>query len=126
MLPILAVLGAARAANQSLSQLAATLPPRFARSDRLEHVAAERSANLLDQLRRDAASYLKPQGAVASASDIDGLRFTLASGDVIHYRPSGNAPELRCYTEASTAERADDLLAWGLKAAEAVVRTDKS
>jgi phosphomannomutase len=126
MLPVLAVLGAARAANQSLSQLAATLPPRFARSDRLEHVPAERSTSLLDRLRRGAAAYLAPQGTIASASEVDGLRFTLASGDVIHYRPSGNAPELRCYTEASTAERADDLLAWGLKAAEAVVRTDKS
>ena len=46
----------------------------------------------------------------------------LASGDVIHYRPSGKAPELRCYTDAATGARADELLAWGLKAAEAVVR----
>ncbi len=82
------------------------------------------SANLLDQLLARRGQLLCSRRApVASASDIDGLRFTLASGDVIHYRPSGNAPELRCYTEASTAERADELLAWGLKAAEAVVRT---
>ena len=41
---------------------------------------------------------------------------------MVHYRASGNAPELRCYTEAATAERADELLAWGLHAAEDVVR----
>ncbi len=122
VLPILSVLGAARAAGQTLSQLAATLPPRFARSDRLEHVPQERSAVLMDRLRRDAAAFLEPQGKIKASSDIDGMRFELTSGDVIHYRPSGNAPELRCYTEASTAKRAADLLAWGLKAAAAVVR----
>lgn len=122
MLPILSVLGAARAAGGSLSQLVATLPPRFARSDRLEHVPADRSASLLDLLRREAASFLAPQGAIADSSEIDGLRFVLASGDVIHYRPSGNAPELRCYTEASSPARADELLGWGLARAAAVVR----
>jgi phosphomannomutase len=124
MLPILAVLGAARAQGLTLSQLVATLPPRFARSDRLEHVPFERSAALLQALGDPsyAARYFAEAGQVAEVSDIDGLRFALASGDVVHYRPSGNAPELRCYTEASTAERAEELLRWGLKAAEAVVR----
>jgi phosphomannomutase len=122
VLPILSVLGAARAQNMTLSQLAATLPPRFARSDRLEHVPQDRSAALLEQLRTGAVAFLAPQGTIAATSTIDGMRFELAGGDVIHYRPSGNAPELRCYTEAATAERADELLAWGLKAAAAVVR----
>ena len=122
LLPILAVLGAAQQAGQTLSQLSATLPPRIARSDRLQHVPQERSEKLMAQLRTGAADYLAPQGTINAVSEIDGLRFELTSGDVIHYRPSGNAPELRCYTEAATAERADALLAWGLKAAEAVVR----
>jgi phosphomannomutase len=122
VLPILSVLGAARAAGQTLSQLTATLPPRFARSDRLEHVPQDKSAELIARLRADAAAFLQPQGTIKAVSDIDGMRFEFVSGDVIHYRPSGNAPELRCYTEASTAERAAELLAWGLKAAEAVVR----
>ena len=39
----------------------------------------------------------------------DGLRATLKSGDILHVRPSGNAPELRCYAEAETAERAERL-----------------
>jgi phosphomannomutase len=122
LLPILSVLGAARAAGQKLSELVATLPPRMARSDRLEHVPQERSALLLERLRTGAAGFFAPQGTIAAVSDIDGLRFELTGGDVIHYRPSGNAPELRCYTEASTTERADELLAWGLKAAAAIVR----
>lgn len=122
LLPILSVLAAAHAAKQTLSQLVATLPPRFARSDRLEHVPQERTAILIEKLRADAAGFLAPQGTIRAVSDIDGLRYEFASGDVIHYRPSGNAPELRCYTEAGSAARADELLAWGLRAAEAVVR----
>ena len=122
MLPILGVIGAALAEGRSLSQMVATLPPRFARSDRLEHVPQEKSAALMDVLRRAAAPFFAPQASIHSVSAIDGLRFELAGGDVIHYRPSGNAPELRCYTEAATAERAEALLAWGLKAAAAVVR----
>ncbi|TXN43037.1 phosphomannomutase, partial [Methylobacterium sp. WL119] len=39
----------------------------------------------------------------------------------IHFRASGNAPELRCYTEAPTAAEAKDLLAWGLDAAAAAM-----
>jgi len=122
LLPILSVLGAARAAVQTLSQLVATLPPRVARADRLEHVPQEKSAALIETLRTNAAGFLKSQGTIKSSSTLDGMRFEFTNGDVIHYRPSGNAPELRCYTEASTAERAGELLVWGLKAAEAVVR----
>jgi phosphomannomutase len=122
LLPILSVLGAAEAASLTLSQLVATLPPRIARSDRLEHVPQERTALLLARLNADAQGFLAEQGTIKTVSTIDGLRYEFTSGDVIHYRPSGNAPELRCYTEAGTAERADALLAWGLEAAEAVVR----
>jgi phosphomannomutase len=122
LLPILSVLGAAEVAGCTVSQLVATLPPRIARSDRLEHVPAERTALLLERLAVDAAGYFAEQGTIQAVSTIDGLRYELASGEVIHYRPSGNAPELRCYTEASTAARADALLAWGLSSAEAVVR----
>jgi phosphomannomutase len=39
-------------------------------------------------------------------NQMDGLRLTFANGDIVHLRPSGNAPELRCYTEAATEARA--------------------
>ena len=110
--------------GKTLGQLVATLPPRIALSDRLEHVPQERTAALLERLAVPdfAARYFAEVGEVASVSPLDGLRFILTSGDVVHYRASGNAPELRCYTEASTAARAETLLAWGLRAAEAQVR----
>jgi phosphomannomutase len=122
MLPILAVLREARRMEMTVTELVATLPPRFARSDRLEDVPPDQSGRLLAKLRDDAPEFLRAQGSIGHFSEIDGLRYEMGSGDVIHYRPSGNAPELRCYVEAGTPERADDLLRWGLAAAEAVVR----
>jgi len=31
----------------------------------------------------------------------------LSSGDFVHLRPSGNAPEFRCYTESATVDNAE-------------------
>ncbi len=49
-------------------------------------------------------------GELETVDLTDGLRMTFEDGDVIHVRPSGNAPELRCYTEADTHDRAISLL----------------
>jgi phosphomannomutase len=39
----------------------------------------------------------------------DGARICFSNGDTVHLRPSGNAPEFRCYTESSSEKRAADL-----------------
>jgi len=125
VLPILAVLATAAKLGQSLDGLVRSLPVRAALADRLAHVASERSASLLSRLVDEpgyAQQFFAPVGQIESISTIDGPRFSLASGDTIHYRASGNAPELRCYVEGVTPGRAKELLAWGLSAASAVVR----
>ena len=115
-LPILSALGLARRLGTSLSHLASSiLPPRFARSGRLQNVPQPRTAKFMRDL---GPAFFTGVGSVERETDIDGRRFTLVGGDVVHYRPSGNAPELRCYSESSSAERADAILAWGLRAAE--------
>lgn len=48
-------------------------------------------------------------GGVSSVDTMDGLRITFLSEEVVHLRPSGNAPELRCYTEAASQERAQEI-----------------
>jgi phosphomannomutase len=116
------VLATAKGRGLSLAGLVKSLPVRAALSDRLTEVPPERSADLLRRLAEEPAQFFAPVGEVQSVSTVDGLRFSLASGDTIHYRPSGNAPELRCYVEGVTPERAEELLKWGLSAAEAVVR----
>jgi phosphomannomutase len=48
-------------------------------------------------------------GTIAGLNYIDGVRITFATGDVAHFRPSGNADELRIYAVADTQERADSI-----------------
>lgn len=125
ILPLLAVLASAAQAGTSLAELVASLPVRPALSDRLTEAPVERSAGFCARLAGEpgyARDFFLEVGDVESVSVIDGPRFTFKSGDVIHYRPSGNAPELRCYVEGASPEQAETLLAWGLEAAAAVVR----
>lgn len=113
VLPIVAVLGLARERGCRVSEVARDLPPRFTASDRLQDFATELSRDLIARLAQapaQAGALLAPQsGALAQVDTTDGLRVTFASGDIVHLRPSGNAPELRCYAEASTQEAAEAL-----------------
>jgi phosphomannomutase len=52
---------------------------------------------------------------VAGLDLTDGLRITLENDEIIHFRPSGNAPELRCYAEASDQIRAETLARTALR-----------
>ena len=117
-LPILAPL--VLAGKAGLAALVAAEPPRFTAADRLQEVPTAHSAALVTQLTDDAdalAAFLAGLGERCTARDLtDGLRLTLASGRVVHLRPSGNAPELRFYAEAETPAAAAALLAAGLAA----------
>jgi len=48
-------------------------------------------------------------GTVAEINNTDGLRITFESEEIVHLRPSGNAPEFRCYVEANTSRRATEM-----------------
>lgn len=116
-LPALAALGTAAERNLSLSALVEDFDLPVALSDRLENYASEKSAALMAHLtgsQEQLAAFVAPVGVVADVSDIDGLRVTLADGKVLHFRPSGNAPEMRCYVEAADKESASRLLEKGL------------
>jgi phosphomannomutase len=51
---------------------------------------------------------------VQSINWLDGVRVRFTSGDVAHFRPSGNAPEMRCYTNAHTPDRAEAVARLGV------------
>ena len=119
LLPLLAPLFlAARQPERGLAGLVAAQPARFTATDRLEDVPTDRSAQLVAALRTDGArltGFLAGLGeAEAGRDETDGLRLILRSGRIVHLRPSGNAPELRFYTEAETPEAASSLLRAGL------------
>lgn len=114
LLPALALFAAARQRNLPISALQADLPPRFTASDRLKDFPTEQSRALLAGWQTEPATLqqaLALPAATAGLDTTDGLRATLENGSVVHLRPSGNAPELRCYTEASSASQAAVLLA---------------
>lgn len=116
-LPVLAVLARAAEAGKPLSAVAAGFSLPVAAADRLQDFANERSAALMAYLRASSENldrFLKPIGEADKTSDIDGLRVTLKDGRIIHFRPSGNAPEMRCYVEAKTEAEAAQLLEAGL------------
>jgi phosphomannomutase len=117
-LPILAVLAMAQQGQQPLSALPAMLPARFTQADRIQNLPTAQSQQLIANLAKDNAAlqnFIQFTGSQAVHTDqTDGLRITLADDSIVHLRPSGNAPELRCYTEASTPQQAQQLLSASL------------
>lgn len=118
MLPILACLTLAAQRKLPLSAVAAGINFYAALSNRLQDVPQDRTAALLDRLDADDAAFrdsvFADHGGVSSRDRRDGLRMTLADGATLHFRASGNAPELRVYVEAPTLADAEALLDEGL------------
>jgi phosphomannomutase len=114
VLPIVAVLAAAK--RKPIADLVAELPSRVTHSDRIKDFPTAASRAILSFLTDSAKGRTRIEAAFSAlAGDLsgvdltDGLRMTFANGAVIHLRPSGNAPELRCYTETGDAASAEAL-----------------
>lgn len=117
VLPLLTVLTASRDAG--VAALVAAQPLRFTAADRLQEVATDKTAALLagmiaaPELRN---AILRDLGLeLAEIDQTDGLRMTMTDGSVLHFRPSGNAPEMRVYVEAATAGEARQHLKAAMK-----------
>ena len=114
VLPILCLLSSAMEQGGRLSGLSCALPPRFTASDRLQNFPTETSRKLILDLAASSAAIDDLLGNVCGTltrlDQTDGLRITFANGDVVHFRPSGNAPELRCYAESGSQDRAWELV----------------
>ncbi|MDX8405226.1 MAG: phosphomannomutase [Mariprofundus sp.] len=102
----------------SVAGLLQSLPQRFTCSDRLKAFPTEVSRARLAALNSgdQAADKSAVEGLLGAAfgtvkaiDSTDGLRITFVSEEVAHLRGSGNAPELRCYNEAATAARAEQM-----------------
>ncbi len=113
LLPTLTLMVSAARASKPLSQLVADLPARYTASDRQKDFPRERSQSLLKLWQQDLMAVQRDLGldsAIKTADTTDGLRVTLYNGEIVHLRPSGNAPELRCYAEAESEPRAVELV----------------
>lgn len=112
VLPFLMLLAAA--GKGSISPLVTELPLRYTYSDRIKDFASIRSQVILAQGMSNPQALLISLGFVdnnvSKIDTIDGLRMTIDDGSIIHLRPSGNAPELRCYAEASDVLYAESIV----------------
>lgn len=115
--PIIVQLGVLLSAVQqskTIAELMAALPARYTASDRLTEFPTNVSQLRIAELLRGGNASVEQLvgsliGTPIAVDSTDGLRITGDSGDTVHLRPSGNAPELRCYAESNTAEHAWDL-----------------
>lgn len=115
MLPLLSCLVAVARERKPLATIGAGFGFKSKSAGRLEHVAPSLGNAFLHDLiaTGDSSNRFAERGGVSSIDRSDGVRMTLGEGSVVHYRMSGNAPELRCYTEAATQQQADSLLEFG-------------
>ncbi|MES9970385.1 MAG: phosphomannomutase [Candidatus Thiodiazotropha sp.] len=115
---ILSLLMHAKSQGLSLSELVHQLPPRFTYSDRLKAFPTALSQRMLIRFqtgdpaedgRAVEQEFDTVFGRVAGIDHTDGVRITFTDGDIVHLRPSGNAPEMRCYTESVSEARAQEM-----------------
>ena len=112
LLPGLALL--ALAGEQPLSKLTDALPQRYTASDRLQQVPTQWSKDFIAKAALSLEELLTKLGQssrqVKCLDQTDGLRIQFVDGDIVHLRPSGNAPELRCYAESTGQAAAQELV----------------
>jgi len=122
-LPIIAAMKLADREGKAVEELVADLPQRFTASDRIKDFPQEKSRKILAMFTSDESFAVKAElekhfgdafGRVSEINTTDGVRVTFENDEVVHMRPSGNAPEFRVYTEASTEERAREINAVGM------------
>jgi phosphomannomutase len=113
LLPILALLRLSLKSGKKLSEIVNALPQRFSESFRITEFPPSRSAALITALKENMSLVLKllnPDAlSITSINTVDGIRAQFNDGDIVHVRPSGNAPEFRCIAESTTSEKAKEL-----------------
>ena len=98
ILPMLALLGLSEENKRPVSQLTESLPKRYTASDRIQDISTDAShqliASLIDNPEVMIDMLLPNATHVLTIDQTDGLRVEFDTGDIVHLRPSGNAPEL--------------------------------
>lgn len=113
LIVILSILNLARSKGMKIFELLASAPARYTFSNRLKAFPIEISHKRLETFKSGdfeldskavAQTFGDQFGEVKSIDLTDGVRITFQGDDIVHLRPSGNAPELRCYTEAGSEQ----------------------
>ena len=125
-LPILSVLFAAAEKGLGITDLFAELPARFSRAALLRNFDRANGGRLVGLLGAMSAEELQRFfngfGAISGVDLTDGVRVLFSSGEVAHFRPSGNADEFRIYAVADSQARADEIAAMGIAEPAGIIR----
>lgn len=115
---------AAKEAGVPLSALPKKLPSWFTAAGRLKNFPLDLSHRRLAEMSSGTTEEVTARievafghicGKLAHFNTIDGLRCTFENREVIHLRPSGNAPEFRVYSEGASVERAQEIVDAAIK-----------
>lgn len=109
-LPILCVLAEIKKQGAPLSTVVSDMQMNAKYADRLKDYPREISEKLIAYIGDPKSPFMLiakelTEDASVKLDRTDGLKF-IAQHSTMHFRPSGNAPELRIYCEASTEEQA--------------------
>lgn len=131
-LPIICALATAVRDNCAVSEVFAKLPQRFTQAGMIDNFPTEVSKQILakfshdtQEVREELAKYFSPEkgfGKMTRLNTTDGLRIFFDNNEVAHLRPSGNAPQLRCYSVADSQKRADEIVAMAIAEPEGIFR----
>lgn len=108
--------------NVPVSKLVSDLHARVAISNRVQNFATEKSKEIIESFKsdinklKDTFTFLNSN--ILKTDTTDGLRIYFEDDYIVHLRPSGNAPEFRCYIEASKETEAKNLLSKMIKRME--------
>lgn len=112
VLPFIMLLSAAK--ESGIAALVDALPKRYTHSDRIQNFATEKSLAIVQAGIQNPQALSNQVGfahlTVEAMDTTDGLRITLSDSSIFHLRPSGNAPELRCYAEAQNYKHAQTIV----------------
>lgn len=132
VLPLLATLHLARQSGSSISALRRQLPARYTCSGLIRQFPGEIGQEIVRSFSQDGPTRAVELfgglelGDPVSVDLTDGARIGFSHGSIIHLRPSGNAPEFRCYTEAGSQQRADQINRLALNIVRSRFRTEGS
>lgn len=118
-LPIFIALEAAAKRSISVSVLFLELPARFTQAGLIDNFSNQVSQDILSVFKDESSGrelvrniFTEEQGfgELSKIDTTDGARLFFNNGDIAHIRPSGNAPQLRIYSVASSQKRADEIV----------------
>jgi phosphomannomutase len=121
VLPILSVLHSAKEQSTSLWKLLESLPRRFGKSGLIDAVAPKELSALTTAVFERHFSKNHGFGRILDIDRQDGVRITFEGGDIAHVRASGNAPQLRIYAFADTEDRANEIVALGIRKPDGIL-----